>query len=115
METQAYIDTAALRALREAHGMDQATLAARAGLDKSVISRLERGVQRDFRVSVLIRLAQVLDTSVESLLHTPYHRTRPALGTELAAVLDQVESLSPAHQQRVASLLRWYLMELVEP
>lgn len=115
METQAYINTAALRALREAHGMDQATLAARAGLDKSVISRLERGVQRDFRVSVLIRLAQVLDTSVESFLHTPYHRPRPALGTELAAVLDQVETLSPTHQQRVASLLRWYLMELVEP
>src|SRR5262245_12483214 len=55
------LDTQALRSLREAKGWDQQTLASAAGVDPSVVSRLERGLQVDLKASVLVGLAYALD------------------------------------------------------
>jgi transcriptional regulator with XRE-family HTH domain len=114
-EIEPVIDIAALRALREARGMDQQTLAAQAGIAKSVVSRLERGHQKDFRASVLIRLAQTLGTTVDALLLTPEPPPQPTFSGELAAVLPDVQILSRLHQRRIAALLRAYLSVMPDP
>ena len=49
-----------LRNAREAHGMSQRALSARAGIPQSHISRIENGAV-DLRVSSLVELARVLD------------------------------------------------------
>lgn len=104
------LDTRTLRTLREAQGWDQQTLAQRAGVDPSVISRLERGLQEDLRVSVMVALARALGTSVESLLAAPPVPLR--FGAELTAALTQLDALSRAQQHQVAALLRAYVTTL---
>ena len=49
-----------LRNAREARGMSQRTLSARAGIPQSHISKIENGAV-DLRVSSLVELARVLD------------------------------------------------------
>src|SRR5438309_1833300 len=103
------IDAGSLRAVREAKGWDQRTLAERAGIDPSVVSRLERGLQLDLRASVLVALARALDTTIDSLLAAPYQRSHPPMIPELAAVMTEVAELPEAHQHQVAAILRAYL------
>ena len=74
-----------LRRLREARHWDKQTLAQHAGVDPSVISRLERGLQDDLRASVLIALARVFHTPVDALLAQPHLPL--AVSAELTAAL----------------------------
>lgn len=97
-----------LRLLRERHGWDQQTLAHHAGIDASVISRLERGLQTDFKVSVLITLARTLSVSLDILLDHPA-ASPPPLIAELELVLPDLARLAPAQQRQVAAILRSYL------
>ena len=106
------LDVRVLRALREAKGWDQLTLARAAGIDPSVISRLERGIQGDLRASVLIALARALHTSVDSLLAVPYQQTESALILELAAVVAELPQLPESYQRHVAAILRAYISAL---
>lgn len=105
------IDVQVLRALREAKGWDQLTLARAAGIDPSVISRLERGTQLDLRASVLVGIARALHTPVDSLLALSQQQP-PAIALELASVVAELDQLSEAHQRHVAALLRAYLSAL---
>jgi transcriptional regulator with XRE-family HTH domain len=98
-----------LRALREAKGWDRRTLAQHANVSPSVVSRLERGIQADLRVSVLVALATALAVTPDDLLAIPPQQTGSALVTELSAVVNELASLSPAHQRQVAALLRGYV------
>jgi transcriptional regulator with XRE-family HTH domain len=107
------IDVQVLRALREAKGWDQLTLARAAGIDPSVISRLERGTQLDLRASVLVGIARALHTSVDSLL-VPLQQQPPAVALELASVIAELDQLPEAYQRHVAALLRAYLTALPE-
>jgi transcriptional regulator with XRE-family HTH domain len=104
------LDVRMLRALREARGWDQQTLAREAGVDPSVISRLERGLQDDFRVSVLVALARTLAIPVDSILAEP--AVTPALDAELAAIVSQLGALTSAQQRQVAAILSAYLATL---
>ncbi len=106
------INVQALRSMREAKGWDQLTLARAAGVDPSVISRLERGIQVDFRASVLVALARALQTSVDSLLVTPHEQTQSAVVLELAVVYAELAQLPPAQQRQIAAILRAYLSAL---
>lgn len=104
-----------LRVLRAGKGWDQKTLAQAAGVDPSVISRLERGLQDDLRVSVLVGIAGALGTSVDALLSAPYGRAGASgVIPELAGVLSELESLSEKHQRQLAAILRAYLESLPE-
>lgn len=106
------LNTEALRALREGRGWDQQTLARQAGIDPSVISRLERGLQDDMRVSVLVALARALQTPMDLLLVEPV--AAPALGAELTGAIAALGQLAPAQQRQVAALLRAYMSALPE-
>lgn len=94
----------------ENRGWDRQTLATREGIDPSVISRLERGLQDDMRASVLSALARVFQVRVELLLAEPL--APPALGTELTGAVAALGPLSPAQQRQVAALLRAYISTL---
>lgn len=105
------IDVQVLRALREARGWDQLTLARAAGIDPSVISRLERGTQLDLRASVLVGIARALHIPVDALLAPTQPRPSTA-ALELAAVVAELDQLSESHQRHVAAILRAYLTAL---
>jgi transcriptional regulator with XRE-family HTH domain len=96
-----------LRILRETKGWDQQTLARRTGIDASVVSRLERGLQTDLKASVLIKLAQSLGVSLDVLVshQTESHR----LIGDLEVLLPQLQELSPGHQRQLAAIIRGYL------
>jgi transcriptional regulator with XRE-family HTH domain len=100
-----------LRAFREAKRWDQKTLAQAAGIDASVISRLERGLQLDLRVSVLVALADALNTPVDALLVKKHQHATPTI-PELTALAEQLGLLSEAHQRQVAAILRAYLASI---
>lgn len=108
------IDTKVLRALREAKGWDQQTLALHAGIDPSVVSRLERGLQVDLRASVLVALAHALALPVDAILAAPYQHSDPGFGAELTVAIAALTSLSTGQQRQVAALLRAYMSVVPE-
>jgi transcriptional regulator with XRE-family HTH domain len=101
-----------LRALRQAKGWDQLTLARTAGVDPSVVSRLERGIQEDLRASVLVSLARALQTSIDSLVVEAQSHLPAQLERELLALVSELAELPAAHQHHVAVILRAYLSAL---
>tara|TARA_R110000787_G_scaffold271309_1_gene378460 strand:+ start:1284 stop:1463 length:180 start_codon:yes stop_codon:yes gene_type:complete len=58
-----------LRKLREAQGWSQEELADRAGLHRTYVSAVERGV-RNLTLSVLERLARALEVSLAELMQS---------------------------------------------
>lgn len=57
-----------VRALRRARGLDQRTLAERAGVSMQTVSNLETGRLRDLKVSTLAALGNALGVSSAELL-----------------------------------------------
>lgn len=97
-----------LRELRLGRGWDQKQLAIAAGINPSVVSRLERGMQRDVAASVLIALAQVLAVPVDALLKVPHHERSQVLAEVTAAVAD-LSTLSEGYQRQGAAILRAFI------
>ncbi|WP_163099386.1 helix-turn-helix domain-containing protein [Peribacillus alkalitolerans] len=58
-----------IKQIREQKGYSITELADKAGVSKSYLSYIERGIQQNPSLQVLSRLAKTLDTNVESLLH----------------------------------------------
>ncbi len=102
-----------LRTLRETKGWDQHTFAQQAGVDASVVSRLERGLQNDLKVSVLVRLAQALEVSLDSLVANRTLSPTELIG-ELEILLPHIQQVSPAHQRQIAAVIRSYLATMPE-
>src|SRR6185436_14361068 len=88
------INPQVLRALREARGWDQQTLATNADIDPSVVSRLERGVQHNLQASVLVVLAHALDVAVDTLLAAAHQHTDPVFVAERTAALQGLTHLA---------------------
>jgi transcriptional regulator with XRE-family HTH domain len=108
---QTLFDGAQLRALREARGWDKATLAQRAGVSASVLTRLERGSQADLRVSILVALARALEVEPAVLLNN--HQTvREPVMIELQAALHEASHLASEYQRHLASIIRAYIRDL---
>ena len=97
-----------LRALRRARNWDQKQLAVAAGINPSVVSRLERGIQRDVAASVLVVLSRALAVPVDALLNTPYRGPNPVL-PEVTAVLTELATLPEAYQRQGAAILRAFI------
>ena len=66
-----------LKKFREAAGLTQEQLAARSGVDDTVISRLERGIHKSAGFTTIVRLAFALN--VEPLALHPVRRLRPVI------------------------------------
>jgi transcriptional regulator with XRE-family HTH domain len=99
--------------LREQKGWDQSRVAKIAGINRSVISPVERGLQTDLRLSVALAIANALNVSVEALLAPTVGVKRP-LEPELEAILTDVSKLSEESQRQVAGILRGYLSTIKE-
>lgn len=103
------VDGGALRSLRESRGWNRKTLAMAAGIDPSVISRLERGLQSDLRASVLVALARALSVPVDALI-ADRQRDQPSdLVPELTSLIAELGNVSEAEQRQLATILRGYL------
>jgi transcriptional regulator with XRE-family HTH domain len=59
-----------IRRLRVANGLSQEVLAVDAGIDRTYVSRLERGLENP-TVAVLERLATALSANIEELFKVP--------------------------------------------
>jgi transcriptional regulator with XRE-family HTH domain len=112
----AVIDGETIRHLRGARGLTMVDLARAAGIDHAVVSRLERGLQRDLTVSALVGLARALGVAVDTLLVAP-----PPTGVGSDGVIGELRvavaalSAMPERQQRhAAALLRTYRSALDE-
>ena len=57
-----------IRKARKEYGMNQTVLAERAGLSKTSLSLIESGITKDPGVSYIVRIADTLHLSVDTLL-----------------------------------------------
>jgi len=106
------IDIDKLIALRNAKGWDQKQLAEAAGVDRSVISRLERSLQEDCRLSVLVALARALEAPAETLINADNAAPIYDFSPELTATIMRLKMHSPAEQHRVALIINAFLTGL---
>lgn len=65
-----------LRRLRVGHGLSQEALAVDAGIDRSYVGRLERGIENP-TVETLDKLAKALSVPVVQLLERPRANEKP--------------------------------------
>lgn len=56
-----------IRRARKKHGLGFIETAQRAGIDKSLLSKLERGERNDMRLSTAIKLSKALCISLDDL------------------------------------------------
>lgn len=95
--------------LRKARGWEQQDLADAANVARSVISRMERSIQSDFQVAVLIAVATALGVSMESLLMPEYQQEPPTLTAELQSAMNQLSERPSAVQKLAASVINGLL------
>ncbi len=79
-----------LRRAREARGLSQRALGARAGMPQSHISKIEKGAV-DLRVSSLVELARVLDLELELVARKALPAVHAIAGS------DDAETVRPAY------------------
>jgi transcriptional regulator with XRE-family HTH domain len=89
-------------------GWGQRDLASTAGINQSVLSRLERDLQDDVMLSVVAALAGAFEVSIDSLTartNTPKGQVIP----ELNALMEILGTQPKEVQQQVAGVIRGYL------
>ncbi|MBK7544134.1 MAG: helix-turn-helix transcriptional regulator [Elusimicrobia bacterium] len=57
-----------LRRLRKARGLTQQRLAEKAGVSMIVVTKIEQGTTKDPAMSSLVKMADVLDVSIDELI-----------------------------------------------
>lgn len=106
------INIAALRHYREQKHWSQRDLARVAKVDASIVSRLERGLQDDMTVGVLVALSDALDIPPAALLPPIVEDDSPRSATltaEMADVVRLVAFLPPRFQNHLAATIRGYV------
>lgn len=96
-------------ALREQHGWDRKRLAQEANLSPSVITRIEKGQQQDFKVSVIVAVAKALDVPVDNLLSEAHNEIPFEFIPELQAALFLLTRQPREAQLHVSGMIRGYL------
>lgn len=102
---------ARLTAMRKAAGFTQQQLAAELGVSRRRIAYYEAESDHP-PASLLPRLAQVLNTTVDELLggEAPKRKARPAaLSPRLERRLRQIENLSPRPKQQLLSIIDTFI------
>lgn len=97
-----------IKELREMRGWGQRELATKAGINQSVLSRLERNLQDDVMFSVVAALADALGTTIDALSPTPNSSEGIPI-PELSVVLDLVVAQREEIQRQIAGVIRGYL------
>lgn len=108
----AIVDGELIRQLRERRGWSQRELALAAQVDPSVVSRLERGLQDDVKLSVVVALARVLDVSIDHLVRI-YRQKPGTLIAEMSFVIEQLAQ-QPIQVQRYAFGILRGLLSIAE-
>ncbi|MBK6879269.1 MAG: helix-turn-helix transcriptional regulator [Elusimicrobia bacterium] len=57
-----------MRRLRKARGLTQQRLAEKAGVSMIVVTKIEQGTTKDPAMSSLVKMADVLDVSIDELI-----------------------------------------------
>ncbi len=63
-----------LRRLRKARGLTQQRLAEKAGVSMIVVTKIEQGTTKDPAMSSLVKMADVLDVSVDELIDRKFSK-----------------------------------------
>jgi transcriptional regulator with XRE-family HTH domain len=109
---KSFVNGEKIAALRKIKGWEQQDLAAHAGINSSVISRMERGLQGDFKLSVLVQIAQALEVPIDQLLTLSWQQKSPEFPAELENSF-RILSLQPIEiQKHVAAIVMAYLEHL---
>lgn len=95
---------ARLRQAREARQMTQARLAELLGVDRRVYNRWERGAALP-QLDAVVRIAQVLQTSVDALVGLEPPTVPRIHNPRLHALYEQMDSLSDEDQQALIVLM----------
>lgn len=107
------LDGEQIRRVREQLGWKQRQLATRADVDPSIISRLERNLQGDTTLSVVVAIARALNVRIDDLLTgREENGQRGSLHPDWQAVVAEVNSLPMQQQGQAAAILRGYLSSL---
>ena len=106
------VDGILVRRLRVAQGMSMVDLATAAGIDHAVVSRIEREVQADARVSALARIAGALGVPMDALLRRPMEA--PTMDAELEVEMRAIARLGRQRQRLAAVMLRAYRSALAD-
>lgn len=102
-----------IKGLREQRGWEQRELATVAQVHPSVVSRLERNLQEDVKLSVVVAIASALGVTVDSLLPAEGRaRSVEALAPELQSIVSQLAIQTVDVQLQAAGILRGYLSTL---
>ena len=101
-----------IKTLREQKHWDQQDLARNAQVARSVISRLERGLQDDFKLSVITSIAHALGVTVDSLLDDTQQAIKPVFSPKLQATLIDLSKQANTVQNHVAAIIQGYLTAL---
>ena len=107
-----FIKNSRIVELRLQKKWDQKQLAQEARVAQSVISRLERGLQADFKISVIAAVAKALGVSVDSLLTNPYQADTGEIAIELREVMIELSNQPKSIQRQAAGILRGYVATL---
>lgn len=103
------LNTSKLRYLREMRGWDQKDLANAADIAPSVISRLERGLQQDLKLSVAIALSKALEVPIDQLLDEEHQAMPTNVCQELELILNVLNTQPQDIQINTAKLISCYL------
>lgn len=107
------LDGDCLRETREQLGWSQRQLAGKAGVNSSVISRLERNLQGDVSLTVVVALSRAMNVRVDDLLADREKNSQAAsLHPDWQMVVAQINNLPLPQQGQVAAILKGYLSSL---
>jgi transcriptional regulator with XRE-family HTH domain len=108
------VNGSAIVKLRNQKGMDQKTLAEKAGIHASVLSRLERNLQTDFHISVVVQIADVLEVTVDSLINRDYSPEQGEPHPDWQMIIQQMQNQPLKIQKQAAAIMQGYLSSLEE-
>lgn len=93
------VDGEKVAALRTQQKIGLRELAIKAGVDHSVISRLERNIQKDCMLSAVMAIASALGVTVDDLLRDGQRAKDESLTPEFQAVINDFAQQPPTIQR----------------
>ena len=105
------IDKGKLKAIRESRHLTQGQLAVKSGVAQSIISRIERGVITNIRLSTARQLADALGVEISDLMVAPSPPADPIDLTDpsLRIHLSAIGELPPEDQRTLSVIVAEFL------